>query len=55
MSQNQRMLTLIELLRRARERFFHGWMQHAPARTVGGTMCGASDPAAGAWCANGAA
>ena len=55
MSQNQPMLTLIELLRRGRERILRGWTQHAPARTVTGTMCGASDPAAVAWCAAGAA
>ena len=52
---NQRMLTLIELLRRGRERILRGWTQHAPARTAKGTMCGASDPAAIAWCAAGAA
>ncbi len=51
MSQNKRMLTLIELLRRGRERILRGWTQHAPARTATGTMCGASDPAATAWCA----
>ncbi len=55
MSQYQRMLTLIELLRRGRERSLRGWTQHAPARTVKGMMCGASDPAAIAWCAAGAA
>ena len=55
MDQNQRMLTLIELLRRGRERILRGWTQHAPARTTKGTMCGASDPAATAWCAAGAA
>ena len=55
MNQNQRMLTPIELLRRGRERILRGWTQHAPARTVKGTMCGASDPAAVAWCAAGAA
>ena len=55
MSQNQRMLTLIELLRRGRERILRGWTQHAPARIASGTMCGASDPAAVAWCAAGAA
>ena len=55
MSQNPRMLTLIELLRRGRERILRGWTQHAPARTARGTMCAASDPAAGAWCAAGAA
>ena len=55
MSQNQRVLTLIELLRRGRERILRGWTQHAPARTVKGTMCGANDPAAVAWCATGAA
>ena len=55
MSQNQRLLTLIELLRRGRERILRGWTQHAPARTEKGTMCGASDPAAVAWCTTGAA
>ena len=55
MSQNQPMLTLIELLRRGRERILRGWTQHAPARTASGTMCGASDPAAIAWCAASAA
>ena len=55
MSQNQRMLTLIELLRRGRERILRGWTQQAPARTARGTMCGASNPAAVAWCAAGAA
>ena len=55
MSQNQRMLTLIELLRHGRERILRGWTQHAPARAARGTMCGASDPAATAWCAAGAA
>lgn len=55
MSQKQRMLTLIELLRRGRERILRGWTQRAPARTASGTMCGASDPAAIAWCAAGAA
>ena len=55
MSQNQPMLTLIDLLRRGRERILHEWTQHAPARTARGTMCGASDPAAVAWCAAGAA
>ena len=55
MSQNQPMLTLIDLLRRSRERIHRGWTQHAPARTASGTMCGASDPAAVAWCAAGAA
>ena len=55
MSQNQPMLTLLELLRRGRERILRGWTQHAPARTARGTMCGASDPAAVAWCATGAA
>ena len=55
MSQNQRMLTLTELLDRSRERILRGWTQHAPARTASGTMCGASDPAAVAWCAAGAA
>ena len=55
MNQNQRMLTLIELLRRGRERILRGWTQHAPARTATGTMCGANDPAAVAWCAAGAA
>ena len=54
MSQNQRMLTLIELLRRGRQRILRGWTQHAPAMTAKGTMCGASDPAAVAWCAVGA-
>ena len=49
------MLTLIELLRRGRERILRGWTQHAPARTARGTMCGASDPAVVAWCATGAA
>lgn len=55
MSQSHRMLTLIELLRRGRDRILRGWTQHAPARTARGTMCGASDPAAVAWCATGAA
>ncbi len=55
MNQKQRMLTLIELLRRGRERILRGWTQHAPARTAKGTMCGASDSAAVAWCASGAA
>ena len=55
MSQNQRMLTLIELLRRGRERIRRGWTQHAPARTASAAMCGASDPAAVAWCPAGAA
>ena len=55
MEQNQPMLTLIELLRRGRERILRGWTQHAPATTARGTMCGASDPAAVAWCAAGAA
>ena len=55
MSQNQRMLTLIELLRRGRERILRGWTQHAPARIASQAMCGASDPAAVAWCAAGAA
>ena len=45
---NQPMLTMIELLRRGRERILRGWTQHAPARTAKGTMCGASHPAAGA-------
>ena len=48
-------LTLSELLRRGRERILRGWTQHAPARTATGTMCGADDPAAVAWCAAGAA
>ena len=48
-------LTLNELLRRGRERILQGWTQHAPARTAKGTMCGANDPAAVAWCATGAA
>ena len=55
MSQNQRVLTLIELLRRGRERILRGWTQHAPARTITGTMCGASNSVAVAWCAAGAA
>ena len=55
MSQNQRILTLTELLHRGRERILRGWTQHAPAMTARGTMCGASDPAAVAWCAAGAA
>ena len=55
MSQNQRMLSLLELLRHGRERILRGWTQHAPARTASGTMCGASDRAAVAWCAAGAA
>ena len=55
MSQNQRMLTPIELLCRGRERILRGWTQHVPARTASGTICGASDPAAVAWCALGAA
>ena len=54
MSQNHRMLTPIELLRRGRKRLLRGWTQHAPARTASGTMCGASDPVAIAWCATGA-
>ena len=49
------MLTVIELLRRSRERILRGWTQHAPASTAKGTMCGASDPDAVAWCATGAA
>ncbi len=55
MNQNHRMLTLIELLRRGRDRILRCWTQHAPARTAKGTMCGASDRAAIAWCAAGAA
>ena len=55
MNQNQRMLTLIELLRRGRERILHAWTQHAPARTARVTTCGASAPAAIAWSATGAA
>ena len=46
MSQNQRMLTLIELLRRGRERILRGWTLHAAARAASGTMCSASDAAA---------
>ncbi len=51
MSQNQRILTLIELLRRGSERILPGSTQRAPAKTAKGTMCGASDPAAIARCA----
>jgi len=54
MNQNHRMLTLIELLQRARDRILRVWTQRAPARTAKGTMCGASDPAAIAWCTAGA-
>ena len=48
-------LTLSKLLRRGRERILRGWTQHAPACTATGTLCGANDPAAVAWCATGAA
>ena len=54
MIHNEPMLTLLELLRRGRDRIHRGWTEHAPARTAKGTMCGADDPAAVAWCATGA-
>ena len=53
-SHNQPMLTLVELLRRGRERILHGWTQHASATTANGIRCRANDPMAVAWCVTGA-
>ena len=55
MTRNKPMLTLLESLRRGRDRIHRGWTEHAPARTAKGTMCGADNPTAVAWCAADAA
>ena len=47
-------LTVIDILRRGRDRIRRGWTQHAPARDARGITCGANEPAAVAWCAAGA-
>lgn len=44
----------LEYIKKARAKIDEGWTQNAYARTAKGTACGACDPSARSWCAEGA-